>query len=123
MISLLTHPAACPLERMPGTDLWYMSCAVDAEMRLTYQFLVEDGPEPSENEPDDPLVRWAKYRHDPFNPQSFAFYTDDEDPMGIQFTRSILEMPDAPSQRWVRKQKGVQGGQVEEYNLHSQTLS
>jgi enterochelin esterase family protein len=122
VISLLTNPTTYPLTRLLDTDLWHMTCKVRKDIRATYQFFVDDASL-ADNITDDPMSRWAKYKPDSFNPHTFDFFTEDEDPMGIKFTRSVLEMPDVTPQPWVQKRDGIPQGKVDTHQLKSDILS
>lgn len=121
LISLLTEPTTHPLLRLAGSDVWYLSCQVRNDIRATYQFF----PEPDElgaSVGSDPQARWARYRPDPHNPHTFAFYDQEEDPTGVRLTRSVLAMPSAPSQKWIEPQPGTPQGQVIRQDIRSEIL-
>ena len=65
---------------------------------------------------------WAAYRPDPFNPKTFAFYDDEEDPTGVKLTRSVLELPDAQPQPWIEPDPLVLKGKVQLHQFHSDFL-
>jgi enterochelin esterase family protein len=102
MISLLTNPTTHPMTRLLDTDLWYLTCKVRNDVRATYQF-IEEALAPSDEADNDPYSRFARYKPDPLNPLTFDFFTEVEDPMGVKFTRTVLEMPAAPPQPWSRR--------------------
>jgi enterochelin esterase family protein len=119
-ISLMTNPTTYPLTRLLETDLWYLSCRVRNDVRATYQFLVEDLS--SSEEDDEPYSRFAKYKPDPLNPLTFDFFTEEEDPMGVKFTRAVLEMPEAAPQPWSIVRDDVPKGDVEIFEVDSKIL-
>lgn len=119
LVSLMTKQTTYPMTRLPNTNLWHVTLQLPSDLRATYQFF-----------PDFEAVtgsvslaeRWSHYRTDPFNPKTFAFYTEDEDPTEVKLTRSVLELPDAPPQPWVAPQEGVPKGKVHLHPLSSDIL-
>jgi enterochelin esterase-like enzyme len=121
VISLLTNPTTHPLTRLLDTDVWYITCKVRTDIRATYQFIVQDASQTNETN-DDPMSRWAKYQHDPLNPHTFNFFTEGEDPIGVKFTRSILTMPEATPQPFIKPRTDTPQGKVEIRQLKSNIL-
>jgi enterochelin esterase-like enzyme len=119
LISLMTNPTTYPMARFLDTDIWYVTLQLPSDLRATYQFYPDDLPA-SANGSANPLP--ASYRPDPFNPKTFAFYDDKEDPSGIKLTRSVLELPHAPHQPWITPQEGVAKGKVQLHQLQSDIL-
>jgi enterochelin esterase family protein len=107
------------MTRLPDTDLWYLTLQLPSDLRTTYQFFPDNLPASANGSSDLP---WEHYRQDPFNPRAFAFYTEDEDPTGVNLTRSVLELPDSPSQPWSESQGYVPKGKVQLHQLRSKTL-
>jgi enterochelin esterase family protein len=121
LISLLTSPTTHAMTRLPDTDLWYITCRVRNDIRATYQFFPHDAGQPVHGTSDH-SKNWAHYRPDPHNPRVFNFFTEDEDPMGVKLTRSVLEMPDAAPQPWIAWQVGVPQGKVDLHIIRSDIL-
>ncbi len=96
------------MARLDGTDLWFKTFKVRKDARFTYQLSVNDSLIPEEDEPDD-NARRAKLRSDPVNPHRF---NDAE---------SLVELPDAPEQLWIR-QSGNPAGQLKSSQLRSEIL-
>jgi enterochelin esterase-like enzyme len=119
LVSQMTNPTTFPMERLPNTDLWHVTLQLPANLRATYQFFPGDQSASAKGAFTGSL---AQYRHDPFNPKSFAFYDDNEDPTGIKLTRSVLELPDAPSQPWNEPQEYASKGKVQIHQLESEVL-
>ena len=119
LISQMTNPTTYPMTRLLGTDLWYLSLQLPADLRATYQFFPDDLPASAKETFESP---WAYYRPDPFNPKRFAFYDGEEDPTGVKLTRSVLELPEAPPQPWTEPQPLVRKGKVQLHQLHSDFL-
>ena len=119
LVSLMTKPGNFLMTHMPGTDIWYVTLRLPSDLRSTYQFF-----------PNDLLVLPDKdagssenyYLPDPYNPNTFAFYDEKEDPTGVKLTRSVLELPHAPAQPWIKPQKGVPQGKVHLHQLPSRFL-
>jgi enterochelin esterase family protein len=120
LVSLMTNPTIYPMTRLLDTDLWYTTLQLQADLRATYQFFPDDRPAPAKGTFESP---WTHYRHDPFNPKTFAFYDDEEDPTGVKLTRSVLELPEAAPQPWSELQKGVSKGKVQLHQLQSKILA
>jgi len=119
LISQMTNPTTYPLTRLPNTDLWYVTLQLPANLRATYQFFPDDLPASTKGTFDAPL---AHYRPDPFNLKTFTFFDDKEDPTGMNLTRSVLELPKAPTQPWVEPQELVSKGKVQLHQLQSDLL-
>jgi len=119
LISQMTNPTTYPMTRLLDTDLWYVTLQLPASLRATYQFFPSDLPASTKGTFD---ASWADYRSDPFNPRTFAFYDDKEDPTGVKLTRSVLELPDAAPQPWIEPQEFVSKGKVQLHQLQSNIL-
>ena len=119
LVSLMTKPTTYDMTHLPDTDLWYVTLRLPSDLRATYQFFPEGR---SASAQDANVSPWAAYRPDPFNPNVFAFYTEDEDPTEVKLTRSVLELPYASSQPWIKVQEGVAKGKVHLHQLSSNIL-
>ena len=119
LVSMMTNPTTYPMTRLLDTDLWYLTLQLSSDLRATYQFFPDDLPASAKGTFESP---WEHYRQDPFNPKTFAFYADDEDPTGVKLTRSVLELPDAPSQPWSDSQDYVPKGKVQLHQYKSKIL-
>ncbi|MFW9944859.1 MAG: alpha/beta hydrolase-fold protein [Candidatus Sifarchaeia archaeon] len=124
VVSLLTDQVVNKMTRMLETDLWYFTCQARSDLRLTYQLeLRRPDDEPVEgNDYAALLARFSKMKHDPFNPRTFVFEKDEEDPESFELVRSVLELPQAPLQPWIEQREGVPRGKVELYRLRSDIL-
>jgi enterochelin esterase family protein len=109
------------MTRLLDTDLWYLTCKVRNDVRATYQF-IEEALSPPDEADNDPYSRFARYKPDPLNPLTFDFFTEEEDPMGVKFTRAVLEMPAAPPQPWSKEKADVPKGEVELFEVTSKIL-
>jgi enterochelin esterase family protein len=119
LVSLLVSPTTYPMKLLPKSDIWYTTLRLPSDLRATYQFFPNEVAAPTK---ESPGPRWSYYKPDPLNPHTFAFYTEDEDPTEVKLTRSVLELPDAPSQPWVAPQEGVLKGKVHLHTLSSDIL-
>ena len=119
LVSMMTNPTKQLMKHLPGTDIWYLSLRLPSDLRATYQFFPDELPASLQESSDSP---WAEYRPDPFNPNRFAFYTEDEDPTEVKLTRSVLELPDVLPQPWIEPQAGVAKGKLQLHNLQSNIL-
>ena|SRR5438876_3325672 len=90
------------LERLPGTDVWYLSEYTPSDSRIGYNFEVTRRNAQGELE--------HKEEMDALNPHSFL-------------GESVLEMPSAPAQPWVTRQPGVPEGQVTPQTIYSDILN
>jgi enterochelin esterase family protein len=94
------------MTRLAGTDIWFKTFKVRNDARFTYQFSVNDSLIPEEDEPDD-NARRAKLRADPLNPHHAQDATSDTR-IGPD-AESLVEMPGAPPQLWLRKTSNPAG--------------
>lgn len=76
------------MQRLPGSDIWYLTRRMRSDTRTTYQF----SPSPS----DDPLVA-GPYQLDPLNAKTYPGFLFED---GGQIPFSLLELPDAPPLPW-----------------------
>jgi len=119
LVSLMTNPSTFYMRHIPDTDIWYLSLRLPSDLRATYQFFPEERSASAQGRDDTAL---DTYLPDPLNPNIFAFYTEDEDPTGVKFARSVLELPDASPQPWITPQEGVAKGKVHLHSMESKIL-
>lgn len=106
-----------PLNRVPGTDLWYGTTLAANALRTIY-CLVHDG---AESAPADD--RGAGTSHvDPGNPRRIRFPADPVDPVDTEHWFSVLELPEAPAEPWTGRRDGVPAGRLTEVELPSAAL-
>jgi len=124
VVSLLTNQVVNKMTRMLETDLWYFTCQARSDLRLTYQLEpCRPDDEPFEGNDYAALIaRFSRMKQDPFNPRTFVFEKDEEDPESFELVRSVLELPQAPLQPWIEQREGVPRGKVELYRLRSDIL-
>jgi enterochelin esterase-like enzyme len=96
------------LTRLPGTDVWYKTYWIRNDMRLSYSLV----PNPNEDSLDSnkPELRLQ----DPLNPKSLS--------TGSAMGRSVLELPAAPAQPWIKPNPAIPGRELEEINIDSKIL-
>jgi len=119
LVSLLTNPSKHYMKFVPGTDIWYLSLRLPSDLRATYQFFPEERSASVQGSGD---TAQDIYLPDPFNPNIFRFYTEDEDPTGVKLARSVLELQDVSPQPWITPQEGVAKGKVHLHTMRSTIL-
>ncbi len=95
------------LERHPGTDLWHASFRMRSDWRASYCFLVQRQGRTAPWEADGHVDLRGALDHgiaDPFNPERCR------NRAGIE--QSVVSLPDAPAQPWLRPREGVPAGTV-----------
>jgi enterochelin esterase family protein len=111
-LTAIWHPERNRLERMPGTDLWHRTWRVRRDLRTTYCFSPDDPMRPLHELSQDEEARYLAermraWRPDPLNPRRFA-------PNPALPPMSVIELPDAPGQRWTARRSGAPRGVLEE---------
>lgn len=101
------------MQRVEGTDTWYLTTQAPATARFAYRFEV-DGPVKPFDEHPDWFQRLSKWLPDPTNPRFFVYETGD--------TASVLELSDAPDASWSRPKPGVRRGTVHESTVPTDVL-
>lgn len=86
-----------PMSRVPGTDLWVGSSVFPADLRTTYCF-ERDGAHEAPRSPHGDGPAFV----DPVNPSMVHFPADPEDPDDRHTYLSILALPEAPPEPWLR---------------------
>jgi enterochelin esterase family protein len=105
VIGDLTQRSAELLAQLPNTDIWYKSYRLPANLRTTYELVVNDN-----------------WQLDPYNPQQFHVPRDETTNTG-GYALSILELPAAPPQPWLVSQADIPTGNVSWSLLHSAILN
>lgn len=102
------------MERIEGTDVWHRTFRCRSDLRATYQLYPAHGP----IDAADPEV-WAHVRRraipDPLNPDRLPSWI----PGAVT---SVLELPGAPPQPWLRPRPGVPAGAVTGHRVPSAAL-
>lgn len=100
------------MRRLDGTDVWYLTFRVRADLRCTYRLAVDDS-DGSAAEAEDWQERTADWFTDPFNPATFT-YPADEFLSSDETVVSLIELPSAPAQPWLaQRADGKQGELVQ----------
>ncbi|MEV5822592.1 alpha/beta hydrolase-fold protein [Micromonospora harpali] len=94
------------LRRVPGTDLWHGSQRLPVDLRTIY-FLRHGSPEL----PTDATGRGPTHL-DVLNHHPFRLPADPADPNDRELWASLLELPKAPDEPWIRHHPGVPRGTV-----------
>jgi enterochelin esterase-like enzyme len=106
-----------PLTRVPGTDLWYGSEVLPADLRTVY-CLFHDG---AETLPAGPSPHGPSHL-DQFNRMPFRFPADPDDPDDHDQWLSVLECPEAPAERWTTLRPGVTPGHLVHTSMTSEVF-
>jgi enterochelin esterase-like enzyme len=92
-------PAELELANVPGTDIWHISLRLPRDTRVTYGFSPDQDLQLKNGDFNWPL-HFASRRSDPYNPRTYRYSANGDVPGPWGRTVSVLELPDAPSQRW-----------------------
>jgi enterochelin esterase family protein len=108
------------LTRHAGTDLWYGSQLLPADLRTIYYFRHDevDGTHALPTDPDGVGLSHI----DPHNPHVVKFFGDPEDPTDFDQWTSLLELPGAPDETWTRPREGVAKGSLLPLSIESAAL-
>jgi enterochelin esterase family protein len=99
------------LTHLDGSDLWYRTEVVPNDARIAYWFHVNvpDGPPPRTREEYDKFIKACPALPDPQNPNRIG-------------DRSLLELPAAVPQPWIKPRPDVAQRPMKEHTLHSAAL-
>ncbi|WP_170989574.1 enterochelin esterase [Kribbella jiaozuonensis] len=98
------------MRRLDGTDVWYLTFRVGADLRCTYRLAISDG-DGSAVEAEDWQERTADWFTDPLNPATFVFPEDEF--LGSDGTVvSLVELPSAPEQPWLAPREDGKRGEL-----------
>lgn len=109
------------MTHLDGTDIWYKSLRIVEGLRTQYCFAPNDSLVPKRDETDwEP--RRAKWVPDPLNktPLVRPESTDIERLRGQR--DSVLELPGAPDQPWIRIHEGIERGEITHHRFASDIL-
>lgn len=105
------------LSRLLDTDVWYKTYRVRSDARFTYNLSPNDSlvslNDIDVNDMKVVMQRISTFKVDPLNPNKFPGF----------IPGSVVELPDAPPQPWIKRAEGVPAGKVEEKNIKSAILS
>jgi enterochelin esterase-like enzyme len=104
------HPERNRLEQVPGTNLWHRTWRVRRDLRTTYAFSPDDPLRPlHELKQEEEALYFAErmkaWRPDVLNPRRFS-------PHPSLPSMSVIELPEAPGQRWTERLPDVPEGQL-----------
>lgn len=104
------------MSRLLDTDLWYRTYKTRNDARFSYNLSVNDSLVPFAKidikDQKAVLQRTSTFKTDPLNPNSY---------LGLPPT-SLVELPNAPPQPWIKRAPGVPAGKLEEKRLKSEIL-
>jgi enterochelin esterase family protein len=95
------------LEQMPGTDLWYATRVLPADLRTIY-CITHDG---EKGLPTDDRGR-GRSHIDVLNKHREFFPGEPGDPDDPDAWLSLLSLPDAPGEPWIEPRPGVPAGTI-----------
>jgi len=105
------------MSRLLDTDLWYKTYKVRSDARFSYNLSPNDSllsfGEINLKDQKEVLKRISTFKTDPLNPKTY---------LGFPPT-SLVELPDAPAQPWIKRLPDVPAGKVEEKRLKSAILN
>jgi len=104
------------LYRLGKSDVWYRSYTMDKRTRLSYQFSPDIRPKDGSSDSFRKALL-AKLQRDPLNPNSLSVTLGK-----VYFDKSLLELPLAPRQPWIREQN-ILKGTLEHHTFKSLILS
>jgi len=112
------------MSKIDGTNIWFRTYEVRNDLRTTYQISPNDPlkslEELSENKDWDGIKSLTKnWQRDPKNPLTLIFPALKSDP---ELKVSIVELPKAPTQPWIKKQPHVKSGSIERHSIKSEIL-
>lgn len=98
-------PISEPMSSLSNTDVWHRTFRARNDVRTSYQLALAGVEQP-----------------DPLNPRTNVFAVDAESAFPDGSVLSVLELPSAPPQVWIRPRPGVAAGRMEQYRLRSNLL-
>jgi enterochelin esterase-like enzyme len=117
--------ALSELAHLPGTDVWYRTEPVRDDLRVCYQFALNEPLTPARDPAEEKA--WEKRRvGDPLNPKSVHYPRDPQypkDPIKLsEVALSLAELPRAPHHRDLTVQRGVEAGRLDAHVFPSRSL-
>jgi len=108
------------MHHVDGTDVWYLTCRVRADLRCTYRLAVDD-VDSAAAKAEDWEERTAHWFTDPLNPATFVYPADEF--LGADETVvSLIELPAAPAQPWITPRSDGNPGELVEHLHRSEIL-
>ena len=100
-----------PLARLLDTDIWYRTERLPHDARFTYTFVINfTKPETGDKAAETKIL--TQLRRDPFNPRTFPSPPNS----------TIVELPAAPPQPWIKPLPGASSGEVKSHKIKSEIL-
>lgn len=119
------------MARLAGSDVWYKTYRLHAELRFEY-LLAQNDAELLGATADTWQERTATWQPDPLNARQYVLPDDGEHPEWEEYfgssstwvrrLNSLVELPAAPPQPWVARRTGVAVGDVEKHRFKSAIL-
>jgi enterochelin esterase-like enzyme len=108
---------------LTGSDLWYKSYTMRRDARFIYLISANDSLTPFAADHPTEKGGWiAALQPDPLNPRRYAEPRDPESSEQEDYVGSIVELPGAPPQPFIRPHPDVPKGQVELIHYESRML-
>jgi enterochelin esterase-like enzyme len=103
------------LARLPDSDVWYRTYRLRNDARFSYRISPNDALTllPDLN-PEEQAKRLSTLQADPLNPHHYQSRNGDA---------SVVELPKAPPQAWIKRLPGVLTGKVEAVKFKSKILN
>jgi enterochelin esterase-like enzyme len=111
-LALMNFPVA-EMKQIPETDVWYLTYTMRNDARMVYRYSPNDSLVPFDAETNF-YARMANFRRDPFNTKTFDY--------GNNMLASVLELPDAPSDRWIQVRADIPHGTLKQSKISSAIL-
>lgn len=108
------------MHHLDGTDVWYLTCRVRADLRCTYRLAVDD-VDGAAAESEDWQESTAHWFADPLNPATFV-YPADEFLGSHETVVSLIELPAAPAQPWLTPRSDGNTGELVQHLHRSEIL-
>lgn len=113
-------PPGNVMQHLDGTDVWYLTSRVRADLRCTYRLAVDDMDNPAAKT-EDWYERTAHWFADPLNPATFV-YPEDQLTHSPETVVSVAELPSAPAQPWIAPRADGPHGELVQYPHRSDIL-
>ncbi|MEM7530590.1 MAG: alpha/beta hydrolase-fold protein [Chloroflexota bacterium] len=109
-----------PMTRLGDTDLWYRSYHIRSDARFTYELGPTNQPVPENPAGWDPNL--AMWQTDPLNPEQCTYPHDPEGSF-FGYTASLVELPNALPQPWLKPTASIPAGKTDLVRYQSQLLN
>jgi enterochelin esterase family protein len=107
------HPANNLMNRIEGTDVWYLTKKLPAGARFEYRLSPND---PLTSDTRGSMIRRATAQADPLNPNDWECTAGSPK----HECYSAVELPGAAPQPWLMRQPGKPTGTIENHEVHSE---